>query len=166
MSGSRESVSPVLFSSLSLYFPLGNSIQQHPTTSLSTMNLTPKTHTQQKPHYHNAITLRKRKYYMNSTRCHVWFICRKLVLLLNRHSPDLEVDVGLVRRVTLNGEVSKLKSLLQDTFRRGNQARHRHGDAQEVQWTLAVVTVHTSIITRWSDKKVKKNDNHTHSDLD
>lgn len=34
-----ESVTNVSFSSRTLYFPLGSSIQQHPTTSVSTMNL-------------------------------------------------------------------------------------------------------------------------------
>lgn len=40
--GYRESVSPVLFSSRTLYLPLESSIQQHPTTLVSTINLTTK----------------------------------------------------------------------------------------------------------------------------
>ncbi len=42
--GYFESVCPSLLSSLSLYFPLGSSIQQQPTTSLSTMNLSSRAH--------------------------------------------------------------------------------------------------------------------------
>lgn len=39
LSGHWESVTDGSFSSRTLYFPLGSSIQQHPTTSVSTINL-------------------------------------------------------------------------------------------------------------------------------
>lgn len=42
--GDWELVLPALFSSRALYFPFGSSIQQQPTTSLSTINLTTHTH--------------------------------------------------------------------------------------------------------------------------
>lgn len=57
-------------------------------------------------------------------------------------TPDFKINIGLEGLVTLEGERSKLKALLQQPLRGGNETGHRHGYSQEVYNAFAVVTIH------------------------
>ncbi len=128
--GYFESVCPSLLSSLSLYFPLGSSIQQQPTTSLSTMNLS--------IHAYNAANL---TCFIGSSK--QLSTPHHQVSETFKHSPDLKVNVGFIGLVALGGEVGKFKTLLKKTLRRGNHTRHCHGDAQEVKRLVSMIVIHT-----------------------